>query len=71
MNAKSQGLVVLTIAYAGVATPAFAYLDGGTASMVVQGLIAGLATVMVFGRTHLMRLKSFFARRNGAPSDNP
>ena len=63
MHRNHWALVALAGAYASIATPAFAYLDGGTASMVLQGLIAGVATVMVFGRHQLMRLKHLLGGR--------
>ena len=66
MNRNLKALAALAVVYTGFATPAFAYLDGGTASIIVQGLIAGVATVMVFGRTQIHRVKQFFTRGRGA-----
>ena len=70
MNRNLKALAALAVVYTGFATPAFAYLDGGTASIIVQGLIAGVATVMVFGRTQLYRVKQFFTRGRGAPKQD-
>jgi hypothetical protein len=52
----------LACCYTALATPAYAYLDGGTASIVLQSLIAGAATVLMFGRHQLARIKGWFSR---------
>ena len=52
---------------------AHAYLDPGTGSMLLQGLIAGLAaTSVVIGR-YWYKLKSYFVRTNDrtAPNNAP
>lgn len=43
------------------AAPAFAYLDPGTGSIILQGLIASVAGLMVVGRLYWQRLKQFFS----------
>jgi hypothetical protein len=45
--------------------PAYAYLDPGTGSMVVQALIATVAAVSVTIGIFWHRLKSFFGRMFG------
>ena len=42
--------------------PAYAYLDPTTGSILLQGLLAGVAGVMVVGRLYWTRLKAFFRR---------
>lgn len=42
-------------------SPAFAYLDGATGSMLLQALIGGTATAMVFGRTYIAKLKTLIS----------
>jgi hypothetical protein len=42
---------------------AYAYLDPGTGSMILQGIIAGVATVAVLGRLYWQRLLKFFGVR--------
>lgn len=42
--------------------PAWAYLDPGTGSMIIQGLIAGIAGVIVVLRLYWAKLKAFFAK---------
>lgn len=49
-------LAVLT--YAG---PVYAYLDPGTGSIILQGLIAGVAGLLVVLKLYWARLKSFFS----------
>jgi hypothetical protein len=46
---------------------AHAYLDPGTGSMLLQGLIAGLAAVSVACGYYWGRIKSFFARTRPRP----
>lgn len=43
-----------------IAVPAHAYLDPGTGSMILQGLLAGIAGALVVGRLYWMRVKQFF-----------
>ena len=40
---------------------AFAYLDPGTGSMLIQGLIGAVAAAFVVGRLYWYKIKSFFA----------
>lgn len=47
---------------------AFAYLDPGTGSIILQGLIAGLAAAAVVMRTYWYRIKSFFSRSESKSS---
>ena len=42
--------------------PAFAYLDPGTGSIILQGLIAGLAAAAVVMKTYWYKIKSFFGK---------
>lgn len=55
-------LIGLTLVYTAVASPAFAYLDGATGSIILQAVIAGLATGLMFFRAQLARVKAFFTR---------
>ena len=43
------------------AAPAFAYLDPGTGSIILQGIIATVAGALVAGRLYWQRVKAFFA----------
>ena len=44
----------------GAAAPAHAYLDPTTGSILLQGLLAGLAGVVVVLRLYWARVKAFF-----------
>jgi hypothetical protein len=44
----------------GVIEPAHAYLDPTTGSILLQGLLAGLAGVVVVARLYWARVKAFF-----------
>lgn len=42
------------------ASPAFAYLDPGTGSIIFQAIVAGLVAALFYFRTIWSRIKSFF-----------
>ena len=41
-------------------TPAYAYIDPGIGSMMLQGLLAGLVTMLVFWQRLRNRITTFF-----------
>ena len=43
---------------------AFAYLDPGTGSLIVQGVIGAIAGGLVVGRMYWHKFKSIFTRSN-------
>lgn len=49
--------------------PAYAYLDPGTGSMLVQMLLGGVAGALVVGKLYWARIKAFFGR-GPAPGPN-
>lgn len=53
--------VVLLLTYS---SQAFAYLDPGSASLIVQGLIAGIASVATAISLYWTKIKSFFYRNS-------
>jgi hypothetical protein len=55
--------VVLGAVYLSLSSPAFAYLDGATGSMILQAIIGGTATVAVVGRNYIAKVKQLFARK--------
>jgi len=57
-------LIVLT-------TPAYAYLDPGTGSMILQGLAAAFFGLMFFSRRIIASIKTYFNRSNKDVSDQP
>jgi len=42
--------------------PAYAYLDPGTGSILLQGLIGGIAAALILARLYFQKIKSFFRR---------
>ena len=58
-NLKFLFLIFGLISYT---SPAFAYLDPGTGSMLVQGLIGGEAVVMSFLSIYWQKVKAFFSK---------
>ena len=59
-NLKLLCLIVGLISYT---SPAYAYLDPGTGSMLLQGLIAGLAAFISVVSIYWQKVKSFFVKK--------
>ena len=55
--------LVLGAVYVSLSSPAFAYLDAATGSMILQAIIGGAATVAVFGRNYIAKVKRLFVRK--------
>lgn len=48
--------------------PAYAYLDGGTVSLVLQAVTGAVASVLLFGKMYWAKLKGLFSRsKDGSP----
>lgn len=47
--------------------PAYAYLDPGTGSLLLQILLGGLAGLAAIGKLYWSHIKDFFARLSGKP----
>ncbi len=60
---KLLAAAVLALAAILLARPADAYLDPGTGSMVVQGVIAAIAAGAVALKLYWKRLRSVFGRK--------
>ena len=65
---KRFSLFFLPIVFASFPSPAHAYLDPGTGSMILQILLGGVAGVLVVGRLYWHRIKEFFGIKT-APDD--
>ena len=59
-NLKFLCLIVGLISYT---SPAYAYLDPGTGSMLLTGLIAGLAAIISFLSIYWQKVKAFFDKQ--------
>ena len=72
MRIKSRKHVSLWVLLAILlsATPAFAYLDPGAGSMVLQGVLAGIAAVSVYCGLFWGRIKAFFAGKKSADQES-
>ena len=70
---KSSTVLPMLVLVAAVVSPgrAFAYLDPGTGSMLLQGLIAGVAGGLAVVGLYWNKLKGIFSSRRPAkrPSD--
>ena len=56
---------LLTVLMLPIASPAQAYLDPGTGSMILQILLGGIAGLLVAGKLYWTRLKEFFGLSTG------
>jgi len=54
----------------GLSAPAYAYLDPGTGSIILQSAMGAVAGALIFGRSHLQRLKEWVGHR-GRKSGKP
>lgn len=63
-----NGVVVLAIIT--LTRPAYAYLDPGTGSIILQLLLGGLAGAAVVLKLYWARFKSFFSRKSDAESSS-
>ena len=59
-NLKFLCLIIGLISYT---SPAYAYLDPGTGSILLTGLIAGLAAIISFLSIYWQKVKSFFIKK--------
>lgn len=63
-------LFALTILLLLVVSPAHAYLDPGTGSMLIQGVIAALAIASAAVAAFWTRLRNLFPARRPAETEN-
>jgi hypothetical protein len=62
--AQPVGFATIFLAASAV-TPAYAYLDPGTGSMMLQLMLGGVAGLMVVGKLYLRRAQDFFRSISG------
>lgn len=60
MNNRVLKLTALSGVYVSLSSPAMAYLDGATASILLQALIGAFATWLMYSRIFFAKVKSFF-----------
>jgi hypothetical protein len=52
----------------GLSHPAYAYLDPGTGSIILQSIIGGIAAASAFGAMYWNKVKNFLSRMTGKQS---
>jgi hypothetical protein len=64
-------LTIFFLLFAAGTTPAFAYLDPGTGSMILQAILGGVAGVIIAGKLYWGRFREWISRltHRTAPSD--
>lgn len=63
LGRSNTAMAVMIIALiVGVDSPAFAYLDPGTGSIILQLILGGVAGALVILKLYWYRLKSIFSR---------
>lgn len=74
-NAVRQPIlrILILVTVIGVLFPrdAFAYLDPGSASLIVQSLIAGLAALGVAMRLYWGKIRALFMGKHKSPLNKP
>jgi hypothetical protein len=63
---KSVALLVLC---AGFCLPAYGYIDPGTGSLIIQGVIGAIAAIGVTMKLYWHKIKVFLSRRKGDDTD--
>ena len=58
------------VASMSLAAPAYAYLDAGTASMILQLTVGGIFGALMATRLYWTKLKGFFVRVRGGVDPN-
>lgn len=71
MASRRLRLGILFLTWVSLSTPAFAYLDGATGSIILQALIGAVTTWLVYSRIAAAKVKSLFRRAMGKSDDRP
>lgn len=58
-------LIVITFS-----KPAYAYIDAAIGSLVLQSVVAGFFTFMVFWRNWIEKVKAFFGRKSADTAED-
>ena len=57
-------LIVAIVVCAAVSTPAYGYIDPGTGSLIIQGLIGTIAALSVTAKVYWHKIKIFLAKES-------
>ena len=63
-NSMATKLAVLTAVAISVSSPAYGYIDPGTGSLIIQGIIGAIAAVGVTLKIYWHKIKIFFSSRS-------
>ena len=66
LNLKFLFLIFGLISYT---SPVYAYLDPGTGSILLQGLIGGIASAIAFLSIYWQKVKAFFGKKEADTAD--
>lgn len=66
-----MGIFLTSVLLGSISAPAFAYLDPGAGSFMLQMLVAGIMGALFTIKLYWYRLKSFIASLFGKNIDNP
>jgi hypothetical protein len=58
---------IIAVYFVCIPSTAYAYLDPGTGSLILQSLAAGLVTFLAFSRPLIKRIRKFFSRETQQP----
>lgn len=59
---KNLNFLWLILGLTSYSSPVLAYLDPGTGSILIQGLIGGFAATIAFGSIYWQKVKAFFSK---------
>lgn len=71
---KKQLILYVMVSPLFLTEDAYAYLDPGTGSMLLQGLIAAIAAGLVVVKLYWQKMKAFLfgrGRKGNSPADSP
>lgn len=68
---RNSVFIVAFVLSMGLSSPAYAYLDPGTGSMLLQLLLGGFAGALVIGKLYWHRLRDMFRGTKSEGGQNP
>ena len=66
---RQKMFIVAIIILAFWVTPAYAYLDPGTGSILLQGILAGIAAGITAISMYWKKIKAFFSKSDNTPKE--
>ena len=66
---RTAPVIAIIVLSLGLSAPAHAYLDPGTGSILLQGLIAAIASVGFYAKTHWHAIKARFSGNNDSDEE--